>query len=65
MENIQRFLNDVPGAEPIRLEQNFRYTSNFLSAANALIENNNGRLGKKLWTDGADGEPIFLYCAFI
>jgi DNA helicase-2/ATP-dependent DNA helicase PcrA len=34
------------------------------SAANALIENNNGRLGKKLWTDGADGEPISLYCAF-
>ena len=29
-----------------------------------LIENNNGRLGKKLWTDGADGEPISLYCAF-
>ena len=37
---------------------------NILSAANALIENNNGRLGKKLWTDGADGEPISLYCAF-
>ena len=33
-------------------------------AHNALIENNNGRLGKKLWTDGADGEPISLYCAF-
>ncbi|VEA84508.1 DNA helicase II [Escherichia coli] len=53
-----------PGAETIRLEQNYRSTSNILSAANALIENNNGRLGKKLWTDGADGEPISLYCAF-
>ena len=63
VENIQRFLNDFPGAETIRLEQNYRSTSNILSAANALIENNNGRLGKKLWTDGADGEPISLYCA--
>ncbi len=53
VENIQRFLNDFPGAETIRLEQNYRSTSNILSAANALIENNNGRLGKKLWTDGA------------
>ncbi len=51
-------------AETIRTEQNYRSTSNILSAANALIENNNGRLGKKLWTDGADGEPISLYCAF-
>lgn len=58
VENIQRFLNDFPGAETIRLEQNYRSTSNILSAANALIENNNGRLGKKLWTDGVDGEPI-------
>lgn len=60
----QRFLNDFPGAQTIRLEQNYRSTSNILSAANALIENNNGRLGKKLWTDGVDGEPISLYCAF-
>lgn len=46
VENIQRFLNDFPGAETIRLEQNYRSTNNILSAANALIENNNGRLGK-------------------
>jgi DNA helicase-2/ATP-dependent DNA helicase PcrA len=46
VENIQRFLNDFPGAETIRLEQNYRSTSNILSAANALIENNSGRLGK-------------------
>ena len=64
VENIQRFLTDFPGAQTIRLEQNYRSTSNILSAANALIENNSGRLGKKLWTDGADGEPISLYCAF-
>lgn len=46
VENIQRFLTDFPGAETIRLEQNYRSTNNILSAANALIENNNGRLGK-------------------
>ena len=43
-DSIQRFLNDFPGAETIRLEQNYRSTSNILSAANALIENNNGCL---------------------
>ncbi|MGU0161933.1 3'-5' exonuclease [Escherichia coli] len=63
VENIQRFLNDFPVPND-RLEQNYRSTSKILSAANALIENNNGRLGKKRWTDGADGEPISLYCAF-
>ncbi|PIJ50826.1 DNA helicase II [Erwinia sp. OLTSP20] len=64
VENIQRFLNDFPGAQTIRLEQNYRSTSNILTAANALIANNHGRLGKELWTDGSDGEPIALYCAF-
>ncbi|EIB97807.1 DNA helicase II [Pantoea anthophila] len=64
VENIQRFLQDFPGAETIRLEQNYRSTNNILKAANALIANNNGRLGKELWTDGSDGEPISIYCAF-
>ncbi|STQ78209.1 DNA helicase II [Hafnia alvei] len=64
VENIQRFLDDFPGAETIRLEQNYRSTSNILKAANALIENNDGRLGKKLWTEDGDGEKISLYCAF-
>lgn len=64
VENIQRFLNDFNGAQTIRLEQNYRSTNNILKAANALISNNNGRLGKELWTDGSDGEPIALYCAF-
>ena len=49
----------LPGAETIRLEQNYRSTSNILSAAQRLIENNNGRLGKKLWTDSADGGRFF------
>ncbi|EML1876056.1 DNA helicase II [Proteus mirabilis] len=64
VENIQNFLNEFPGAETIRLEQNYRSTSNILKAANALIANNSDRLGKNLWTEGAEGEPILLYCAF-
>ncbi|MBK5145477.1 DNA helicase II [Budviciaceae bacterium BWR-B9] len=64
VENIQRFLDDFPGAQTVRLEQNYRSTSNILKAANALIANNDGRLGKELWTDGEQGEPISLYCAF-
>ncbi|AOR62814.1 DNA helicase II [Pectobacterium wasabiae] len=64
VENIQLFLKDFSGAETIRLEQNYRSTSNILKAANALIAHNGGRLGKNLWTDGVEGEPISLYCAF-
>ncbi|WGO83753.1 DNA helicase II [Arsenophonus apicola] len=64
VENIQRFLQDFPAAETIRLEQNYRSTNNILKSANALIANNNNRLGKNLWTEGADGEPITLYCGF-
>lgn len=64
VENIQNFLNEFPGAETIRLEQNYRSTSNILKAANALIANNSDRLGKNLWTEGAEGELISLYCAF-
>jgi len=64
VENIQRFLQDFPGAETIRLEQNYRSTNHILKSANALIANNSGRLGKELWTDGSDGEKISIYCAF-
>ncbi len=62
--NIQRFLQDFPAARTIRLEQNYRSTSNILTAANSLIANNQGRLGKDLWTEGEKGELISLYCAF-
>ncbi|MBD2814380.1 DNA helicase II [Xenorhabdus sp. Flor] len=64
VENIQRFLKDFPAAETVRLEQNYRSTSNILKAANALIAHNNDRLGKNLWTEGREGEPISLYSAF-
>ena len=61
IENLQRFEKDFPGARTHRLEQNYRSTANILKAANALIANNNGRMGKNLWTDGKDGEAIQLY----
>ncbi|NMY42594.1 DNA helicase II [Pseudomonas sp. WS 5013] len=64
IENIQQFSSDFPDTQLIRLEQNYRSTAGILKAANALIANNNGRLGKELWTDGSDGEPISLYAAF-
>ncbi len=64
VENIGRFLQDFPGARTIRLEQNYRSTATILQAANQLIANNNGRMGKELWTDGARGEPISVYAAY-
>ncbi|GAA5218601.1 DNA helicase II [Corallincola platygyrae] len=64
VENIQQFLQDFPSAETVRLEQNYRSTGTILNAANALIANNSGRLGKDLWTDGKEGEPISVYAAF-
>ncbi|TBV04394.1 DNA helicase II [Phytopseudomonas dryadis] len=64
IENIQQFCDDFPNAETIRLEQNYRSTAGILKAANALIANNQGRLGKELWTEDADGEPLSLYAAF-
>lgn len=64
IENIQHFADDFAGTEDIRLEQNYRSTATILKAANALIANNSGRLGKELWTDGVDGDPITLYAGF-
>jgi DNA helicase-2/ATP-dependent DNA helicase PcrA len=56
--NILRFEKDFPGAKIVRLEQNYRSTSHILSAADGLIANNAGRLGKTLWTDAGDGEKV-------
>ncbi len=64
VENLQQFRRDFPQAVLYKLEQNYRSTGNILKAANALISNNNGRLGKTLWTSGEDGERIKLYAAF-
>jgi DNA helicase II / ATP-dependent DNA helicase PcrA len=64
IENIQSFSKDFAPAMTIRLEQNYRSTGTILKAANELIAHNTGRLGKELWTDGAEGEPISIYAAF-
>ena len=64
IENIQRFTDDFPGTHTVRLEQNYRSTQTILQAANAVIANNFGRLGKELWTAGESGEPISLYAAY-
>ncbi len=64
VENVQRFLKDFPGAQTIRLEQNYRSSANILGAANAVIAHNPDRIGKQLWTDSGDGEPIDLYAAY-
>jgi DNA helicase-2/ATP-dependent DNA helicase PcrA len=64
VENLQQFLKDYKGSRIVKLEQNYRSTSNILKAANSLISNNDGRLGKQLWTEGREGEPIALYAGF-
>ena len=64
VENLLRFEQDFPETRMVRLEQNYRSTANILNAANAVIANNGGRLGKNLWTDGKSGEAIKLYGAF-
>jgi DNA helicase-2/ATP-dependent DNA helicase PcrA len=64
VENLQQFRRDFPQAVLYKLEQNYRSTGTILKAANALISNNGGRLGKTLWTNGADGERVKLYAAF-
>ncbi len=64
IENLHRFRRDYPDHRLVRLEQNYRSTATILNAANVLIANNENRLGKKLWTEGTQGEPISLYAAF-
>ena len=64
IENIHHFEQDFASTRVIRLEQNYRSTGTILKAANALIENNSSRLGKELWTQSEDGEPIMFYSAY-
>jgi DNA helicase-2/ATP-dependent DNA helicase PcrA len=64
VENILRFEHDFPGATVIRLEQNYRSTPHILAAASGLIAQNEGRLGKTLWTDVAEGEKVKLSAAW-
>jgi DNA helicase-2/ATP-dependent DNA helicase PcrA len=64
IENIHHFEKDFSNTQVIRLEQNYRSTGTILKAANALIVENKSRLGKELWTEGEDGEPIMYYQAY-
>ncbi len=64
VEHVHDYLRDFPDVRVLKLEQNYRSTSNILKAANAVIARNAGRLGKNLWTDGADGDAIQLYAAY-
>ena len=63
IENILNFEDEYTDARVIRLEQNYRSTSNILDAANAVIKNNRGRKGKTLWTDNGTGEKISVFTA--
>ena len=64
VENILQFEKDFPGTMVIRLEQNYRSTANILNIANAVIDRNQSRLGKNLWTYDEEGEPVRLYVAY-
>lgn len=64
VENVQHFLRDFKEVRTLRLEQNYRSSGTILAAANAVIAHNPERLGKQLWTDQGDGEPIDLYAAY-
>lgn len=63
IRNILDFEKDYPDAVVIKLEQNYRSTSNILDAANQVIACNQGRKDKTLWTESSEGEPIRVYCA--
>ncbi len=64
VEHIQAFTRDFPDCRVYRLEQNYRSTATILQAANHLIQFNQGRMGKSLWTQGEDGPPIQCYRAY-
>jgi len=63
MNNILNFEKDYPNAHTVMLEQNYRSTQNILDAANAVINHNNERVPKKLWTENGKGDQITYYRA--
>lgn len=63
MNNILNFEKDYPDAHTVMLEQNYRSTQNILDAANAVINNNNERIDKNLWTENGKGDKITYYRA--
>ena len=63
IENILNFERIYPGTKTIRLEQNYRSTSNILNAANCVIQHNTERKGKTLWTKNGEGDKVHVYTA--
>ena len=63
IENILNFERIYPGTKTIRLEQNYRSTSNILNAANCVIQHNTERKGKTLWTSNGEGDKVQVYTA--
>lgn len=61
INNILNFNDDFPEVKKITLDQNYRSTQNILDTANSVIKNNNGRLGKSLWTSQGEGEKVLVY----
>lgn len=59
--NILNFEDDYSDVQKITLDQNYRSTQNILDAANSVISNNKGRMGKSLWTSNGDGNKVFVY----
>lgn len=62
--NMRDFEKEFSIQNVVKLEQNYRSHSNILDAANAIISNNNNRLGKNLWTAAGQGEPVRVYEAY-
>ena len=62
ISNILNFEKDFPGTKIIKLEQNYRCTGNILKAANAVIEHNESKFDKKLWTQNDEGNLPCIYC---
>lgn len=63
IENILNFENQFQQAKAIRLEQNYRSTQNILDVANAVIQNNEGRKRKRLWTQNGAGNKVTVFSA--
>ena len=59
--NILNFEDDYSDVQKITLDQNYRSTQNILDAANSVISNNKGRMGKSLWTSNGDGNKVYVY----
>ena len=64
MEHIAQYQKDYPKTEVVTLEQNYRSSANILKAANSVINNNEIRMPKELWTNGDSGDLIRVFAAF-